>query len=126
MYPYLILKHAHMGFAYLSILLFAIRGTLMLGKQTAILARRPLRILPHIIDTLLLLCAIGLLVMGGWPLGSPWLVAKMVALLVYIGLGVLALRAPSRKVRTLAFFAGLAVVFYIVLVAKSKVVLPFA
>ncbi|OWY39009.1 invasion protein [Xenophilus sp. AP218F] len=127
MYPYLILKHAHMGFAYLSILLFAARGGLMLGGKQHILALKPVRILPHVIDTLLLGCAIALVVMGGWPiLHSPWLIAKIAGLIAYIALGSVALKyGRSKPSRLIAFILALACVAYIVLVAKTKMIAPF-
>ncbi|OHX13773.1 SirB2 family protein [Chromobacterium sphagni] len=126
MYPYLIVKHAHMGFAFLSILLFAARGGLMLSGRQHLLAMKPLRILPHLIDTLLLACAIALVVMGGWPvLHSPWLLAKIAGLVAYIVLGSIALRrGATPKSRLLAFVAALAVVAYILLVARTKMALP--
>ena len=127
MYPYLIVKHAHMGFAYLSILLFAARGGLMLSGKQHILALNPLRILPHVIDTLLLGCAIALVVMGGWPvLQSPWLLAKLAGLVLYIVLGTIALRrGKTKQTRLIAFICALATVLYILLVAKTKMVVPF-
>ncbi|WP_440028509.1 SirB2 family protein [Chromobacterium amazonense] len=125
MYPYLIVKHAHMGFAILSILLFAARGALVMGGRGHLLQSKPLRIAPHVIDTLLLGCAIALVAMGGWPiLHSPWLLAKIIGLVAYVALGTIALRGATPKSRRLAFFAALAVVAYILLVAKTKMVLP--
>ncbi|MFB0826539.1 SirB2 family protein [Chromobacterium violaceum] len=125
MYPYLIVKHAHMGFAYLSILLFAARGALVLGGRGHWLQNKPLRILPHVIDTLLLACAIALVAMGGWPiLQSPWLLAKIAGLVAYVVLGSIALRGATPRRRAAAFVAALATVLYIVLVAKTKLALP--
>lgn len=127
MYPYLILKHAHMGMAYLSILLFAARGGMMLGERHALLASWPVRILPHVIDSLLLALAVTLVVMGGWPvLHSPWILAKIVGLLLYIVLGTVALkRGKTRQIRAVALSLALIVAGYIVLVAKTKMVVPF-
>ena len=125
MYPYLIVKHAHIGFAILSILLFAARGALVLGGRGHLLQNKPLRILPHVVDTLLLGCAVALVIMGGWPiLHSPWLLAKIVGLVAYVILGSIALRGATPGSRRLAFLAALAVLAYIVLVAKTKMVLP--
>jgi len=123
---YLMLKHAHAGFAYLTVLSFAARG-LMMAAKPAWLVAKPVRIAPHLIDTLLLACAIALLVVGQLnPLHIPWLQAKIVALLVYIGLGTVALkRGKTPAVRWGAFFAALATVLYIVAVAKTKLVWPF-
>ena len=127
MTPYLILKHAHMGMAYLTITLFAVRGGLMLADKQSVLAMKPLRILPHVIDTVLLALGVTLVILGGWPiLQTPWLLAKITGLLAYVALGTIALkRGRTKQVRSIALLAALLVVGYIVLVAKTKLVLPF-
>ncbi len=86
------------------------------------LAHRATRVLPHIVDTLLLLSAISMLVLLRLsPLVAPWLMAKIVALPVYIGLGMLALRpGRSRWVRVTAWLLALLCAGYIVSVAYSK------
>jgi len=127
MTPYLITKHAHMGMAYLTITLFILRGGLMLADKQSILAKKPLRILPHVIDTLLLTLGVTLVILGGWPiLQTPWLLAKLTGLLAYIALGTIALkRGRTKQIRSIALLAALLVVGYMVLVAKTKLVLPF-
>jgi len=80
------------------------------------------RTLPHIVDTVLLLSALAL----AWtlrltPANTPWLMAKIIGLVVYIGLGMLALR-PRRPlaVRTFAWIVALATFGWIVSVAIKK------
>jgi uncharacterized membrane protein SirB2 len=83
---------------------------------------RPAKILPHIVDTLLLISGVWLAVMAHLsPSNAPWLVAKWVALLIYIGLGVVALR-PSvpRAFRAAAWVGGLLAFAYIASVAVTK------
>ncbi|MBJ7313487.1 SirB2 family protein [Rugamonas sp. CCM 8940] len=59
-----------------------------------------------------------------YPLAQGWLSAKVVALLLYIVLGTIALkRGKTRAVRATAFAAALACFGYIV--AVSKQALPF-
>jgi uncharacterized membrane protein SirB2 len=115
------LKHLHMGCAFLSIAGFTLRGYWML-IDSPLLRRRPARVLPHIIDTLLLASAVGMLFI--WqlsPLQSDWLIAKIIALLLYIGLGMVALRfGKSRKTRVNAWLLALLAAAYIVSVAYSK------
>lgn len=84
------------------------------------------RITPHVVDTVLLVAAIGMLVTGRInPLDAPWLLAKIGALLVYIGLGTVALkRGRTRGVRLGAWLGALAVLLYIVSVALTKQVWP--
>ncbi|MBB4843030.1 putative membrane protein SirB2 [Paucibacter oligotrophus] len=118
---YLLLKTLHQSLVTLSIAGFAARG---LGSLNgAAWVGRPLaKRLPHLVDSLLLLSALALLWMLQLnPLSSPWLLAKLLGLLLYIGLGVLALQArrPAWQ-RTLAFAAALATVGWMVSVAISK------
>ena len=114
-------KLLHQGAAALSITGFVARG---LGSftQAAWVRQRVARTAPHVVDTLLLLSA---LVMA-WTLrltpgNAPWLTAKIAGLLLYIGLGMLALR-PGRPLalRIAAWVAALAVFGWIVSVAITK------
>ena len=60
------------------------------------------------------------------PLENPWLGAKIIALLVYIGLGMVALRfGRTRRVRVGAWLLALITAGYIVSVAYSKNPLGF-
>ncbi len=84
---------------------------------------RPLaKRLPHVIDTLLLGSAIGMLfIWHSSPFSMPWVSAKLLALLLYIGLGMVALRfGKSRRVRVTAWVSALVVAAYIVSVAINK------
>lgn len=80
------------------------------------------KILPHIIDTILLVSAVILAVQLGLKPGEhPWLLAKIVALIVYIVLGTFAIKPGRPKnVRITAFILALVVFFYIVCAALSK------
>lgn len=111
----------HIGCAILSIALFALRGSLQLAGVNW-RRWRWLRIAPHVIDTLLLSAAIALTIMSGqYPLAQDWLSAKVIALLVYIVIGSIALRPQASRTRqVLAFAAALATVGYIVAIAISR------
>ncbi|WGG52790.1 SirB2 family protein [Rugamonas sp. DEMB1] len=123
---YYALKYLHMSCAALSGGLFLLRGCWMLF-QPARLQQRWVRVAPHIIDTALLASAVTLAVLSGqYPLAQGWLSAKVLALLLYIVLGTVALkRGKTRAVRAGAFAAALACFGYIVAVAVSKQALPF-
>ena len=123
---YLALKGAHAGFAYLTLLSFTIRGIWML-TDSRLLTARLTRIVPHVIDTALLVLGIWLAWSARFnPLNEPWLMAKIVLLVVYVLLGVWALRrGPTRSQRSIAFVLGLFVVMWIIAIAKTKMVLPF-
>ena len=86
----------------------------------------PLKVLPHINDTVLLSCAIGMLVLIGLnPFTTPWLLAKIVALLVYIALGAICMRSsPGSRRQSVSFVAAISVFAYILLVALNKQALP--
>lgn len=115
------LKLLHVSCAVLSICGFALRGYWMITDNPS-LGHRSAKVLPHLIDTLLLGSAISMLVI--WrtsPLQVDWLMAKIIALLVYIGLGMVALRfGKSEGVRVLAWLMALLSAGYIVSVAYTK------
>ena len=118
---YSTVRALHIACAALSITLFVARG----GMQLAGVNWRRwrwLRILPHVNDTVLLGAAIALaLASHQYPLQQPWLTAKVLALLVYIGVGGLALRSGASPARQrLAFAVALATVAYIVAVALTR------
>ncbi|MEX8495141.1 SirB2 family protein [Sphaerotilus sp.] len=122
---YLVFKHLHLTCVGLSAALFLVRGLLMLWRSEALRARWA-RVLSHVVDTVLLSAAIGMLVVGRVnPLDQPWLLAKIGALPVYVGLGTVALkRGRTRGIRLAAWLAALAVLLYIVSVALTKQVWP--
>ncbi len=120
------LKHLHMSCAWLSICGFALRSYWMLSGNP-LLQRRLAKVLPHVIDTVLLGSAIAMLQqLRLWPTEAPWLFAKLVALLLYIGLGMIALRfGQTRSRRAAAVCAALLTAAYILSVAYSKSALGF-
>ena len=117
---YVVLKYVHLAAVALSFSLFFLRGLWMMLDSSQ-LGRRWVRIVPHVNDTVLLASGIWLAVLLRLaPGGSPWLTAKLVALAVYIGLGMLALRLLRSKGRRIAAWLAALVVFaYIVAVAVS-------
>ena len=117
---YLLLRHAHIGCAILTIALFVLRGGLMLAEspwQRNIV----LRYLPHVIDTVLLTTALMLTTVSHqYPFSTGWVTMKVVLLVVYIVLGSIALkRGRTRAVRIAAFAAALATVGFLVTVARA-------
>lgn len=118
---YLALKHLHMACVALSGGFFFLRGVLML-RASPLLASRPARVLPHLVDSLLLATAVTLALWSGqYPYQQDWLTAKVLGLLLYIGLGTVALkRGRSQRVRLAAWLAALAVFGYVVSVALTK------
>lgn len=117
----------HIGCAVLSIGGFAVRGVLMLA-DSPLLLKRFVRIAPHVVDTLLLASAAWLAwLLGQVPFVSGWITAKLLALVVYIGLGTLALRRGRTKaVRVAAFAGAMAAAAYIVAVAVTRQPAPWS
>ena len=118
---YFAIKHLHITFVALSGLFFMLRGLWML-LDSSMLQRRWVRILPHVIDTLLLASALVLVFWSGqYPFVEPWLTAKVLALVLYIVLGTLALkRAKTKLMRVNAFVAALSFFFYMLAVAITR------
>lgn len=108
-----------------SLSLFLLRCYWLL-REAPQLQRAWLRWLPHSNDTLLIAAAVGMVVTAELnPFEQPWLLAKIIGLLVYISLGMIALHGThSRATRIQAMLAALLVFAYLVSVAVSKQVLP--
>ena len=87
---------------------------------------KALKILPHINDTALLASAIGMLSLIGLnPFTTPWLLAKIVALVLYIVLGMICMRSlPGSRCQAVSFVAAISVFAYIVFVGLSKQAIP--
>lgn len=118
---YLTLKIIHASAAALSISGFVLRYVWMISGSN-LLRSRPARVLPHIVDTVLLASAVMLAAQAGlapWSVG--WLGFKVIALLVYIVLGTIALkRGRSRGMRIGAGAAAILLFGVIVWVARFK------
>lgn len=124
---YVTIKHVHIASAALSGSLFLLRGIWMMREST-MLQNRMVRILPHVVDTVLLASALIMVFWSGqYPFVQNWLTAKVLALIAYIAIGTIALKHGGTKAqRVSAFFAALLVFAYIGLVAMTKRALVFA
>lgn len=110
---YAALKHLHVACVILSYTGFILRFVLVSFDSPAAKTRFA-RTAPHVIDTILLGAAIGMLAVAGMsPLEQPWLLAKIAGLVVYIVAGAFALgRARTLGGRWSAFgIATLAIAF---------------
>jgi uncharacterized membrane protein SirB2 len=121
---YATLKLVHQGAVALSIAGFTARGVASLGHAQWVRGRLA-RTLPHVVDTVLLASAVGL----AWrlrlnPIDTPWLLAKIGGLLLYIALGMVALRPGLPKaIRAAAFIAALLCFAQIAAMARAKSVM---
>lgn len=120
------IKIIHISCAVLSFSGFFLRGIWMLS-DSSLLYKRWVKTVPHIVDALLLFSAFLMLYILHWSvLDYLWLQVKIGALLVYIALGMLALKpGRSKRVRFVAWLLGLLVFLFIVSVAVSKSVFGF-
>jgi uncharacterized membrane protein SirB2 len=107
--------------AVLSLLGFLMRGYWMLSDNK-LLGAKPVKILPHIIDTILLVAAIYLVVVSGlYPFVVNWVTAKVLLLVVYIVAGTIALkRGKTKKARVIALLVAVASVLAIFAIAALK------
>lgn len=123
---YLSLRMIHITCVAIAAAGFLLRGAWML-RHSPLLDHRLARTLPHVNDTLLLGAAIGMAWIANLnPLHHPWLLAKLVGLILYIVLGSIALRrGRTMKVRALTFAGALFAFGYIVAVALTRNPLPF-
>ena len=123
---YALLKSVHVAAAAVSVTLFVVRGAWMMYAPARLNARW-VRIVPHVIDTVLLVSAIALAAMTAqYPFVQPWLTAKVLALLAYILLGTVAIRrGRTRRVRIVAWILALSVFGYMVAVARARVPFPW-
>jgi uncharacterized membrane protein SirB2 len=114
------LKAAHVGLVAGSGLLFAVRGAAVLaGQRWAML--RPWRLLSYAIDTLLLAAGVALWTLLSLnPLAQGWFGTKLLLLVLYIGLGSVALkRGRTAAQRRAGYAAALAVYLFIASVAVA-------
>lgn len=118
---FMLIKMLHTFAAVLTISGFILRGYWMMREST-LLQHRATKVFPHIVDTVFLLAGIALV----WMLGlnvftQPWLLAKFAGLVVYILLGMVALkRGKTKEARMMAFVGALAVYAWVVGVALAK------
>ena len=122
---YLAVKHVHLAAIAASITFFIVRAFWM-ALAPARLEQRWVRIVPHVIDTLLLASGVWL----AWQLGAAgvrgWLPAKLGGLVLYIVLGAIALRrGRTRGVRIAAAIAAVVTFAWMASVALSKSPLGF-
>ena len=116
-----VVKIIHIISIIASYILFSLRGIWMI-RDSPLLKQRWVKILPHVIDTILLASAITLVAMiQQYPGFHIWLSAKIGGLLLYIFFGMMALRfGKTQRIRITSWVLAQIVFFYIVLVALTK------
>jgi uncharacterized membrane protein SirB2 len=123
---YAVVKLVHQSAVTLSLAGFFLRGAASLAGARWV-GSRTAKTLPHVVDSVLLMSALALAwILRLTPGNAPWLLAKLIGLTVYVGLGILALRpGRPRAVRAAAWMAALLTAGWIVSVAITKSPLGF-
>lgn len=114
-------KHLHLTFIGASVLFFVIRFALHL-RQSALLGKKVFKVAPHVIDTFLLLSGLMLCFMiKQYPFVDPWMTEKIGAVVAYIALGVIALKANRNKLfKVFAFLGAIGWLVYAAKLAQFK------
>lgn len=122
---YIALLFVHKITVVLSIIGFVARGWgHIFGKNWV--SKKLVKIAPHIVDTLLIVSAISLVFVTGFKFTDTWIIAKILGLIGYIVLGLMAFRfAKDRLSKAIYWLAALIVIFYVVAVAMHKTPFPF-
>ena len=120
---YLAVKHTHMLFAVLSIILFYVRSFSRL--RTGVLAKNKVVFIgSHSIDTLLLISAVALIVMAGFnPLEQSWLLEKIILVVAYIVLGVVAAKQSANSAKLVLLAITTLILLAIGYLASAKTAL---
>jgi len=109
-------KHLHLTLIAVSVLFFVVRFVLHL-RQSALMGKKVFKVAPHVIDTFLLLSGLVLCFMiKQYPFVDPWLTEKIGAVVAYIALGVIAIKANRNKL--FKVFAFLGAIGWLVYAAK--------
>lgn len=118
-------KWLHVACVLVSGLLFASRGALVLAGRSGFAMHPAVRYASYAIDTVLLTAALMLATMlKTYPFVQGWLTAKVLLLIVYIGLGTFALkRARTPRGRACAYVAAIATFLAIIGIARAHHVL---
>ena len=115
---YLALKHLHVTCVVLSGCGFLLRGGWMWADSPWLKARLA-RVLPHVVDSILLSSALLMAWLSGqYPFAQSWLTAKFFGLLAYILCGSMALKRGKTKQQRIVFL-GLAVLAYAYIVSVA-------
>lgn len=119
---YLIVKQFHIILVIISVSLFQFRFWKFKYQQPT--SNQFYRIIPHLIDTLLLTSGIYLAWLAGFsPLHTSWFGVKLIAVIAYIVLGIVAMRTSGFK-QWLAYGLATLTVLYVLLVAHLKTTWP--
>lgn len=116
---YLALKHLHLTLIAIAFALFLLRS-FWLMTNSPLLQKKLFKILPHPINLIMILSGFAVAHAASYPLSSPWIIAKLVALVIFVILGLLTFKQTTKPRQLLFFSAALLTFVYIVSVAVTK------
>ncbi len=116
------LKHIHMTIALISVALFSLRFIWLL-MNSAKLQQKWVKVLPHIVDTLLLGLGVAMAIkLSISPFEQYWFAEKLIAVIAYIFTGYYTLKiARGRTMQIIGYLSALGWVMLIVRLAVTKV-----
>ncbi|WP_133407909.1 SirB2 family protein [Parashewanella tropica] len=113
-------KHLHLTLIALSVSFFTFRFVMHL-RESPILEKKFLKVAPHVIDTFLLLSGLTLcFIIKQYPFEAQWLTEKLAAVVAYIILGFIAMKAPRGKL--FKIFAYIGAISWLVYAARIAMV----
>ena len=114
-------KYIHVSCVVLTLIFFIIRGIWMI-QDSGLLKKKWVKILAPSIDTILLVSAIiQAISISQYPFTNNWLTAKVLALIAYIALGMIALTyGRTKNIRVMALVGALLCFAYIASVALTR------
>ena len=116
---YMMMKHLHLTAVVLSIVFFIVRFAWR-QMDSAMSSKKWVKILPHVIDTGLLLSAATLcVILSQYPFAQGWVTFKLFGVVAYILFGMVAMKWATTRAMQWAGFA--AAIVTLVLVAKVAV-----
>ncbi|TDF42303.1 invasion protein [Alteromonadaceae bacterium M269] len=116
---YAAIKHLHLTAVALSVLLLVLRF-IWLQRSSDMLQKKWVKIVPHAIDTVLLLSAATLCVLiAQYPFVHGWITEKFIAVIIYIFMGFVALKIGKTKRTQWIGFVG--AIFWLAVIGKLAV-----
>ena len=118
---FLIFKTIHITFAIISFSGFLLRSFLMF-IDSPVLKSTWAQLIPHLVDTVFVLSGFSMAFMLNFAVfGQPWLVVKILLLMIYLlFVGIALSRGTTKRMRTVAFFLAIATFTFIVGIAVNK------
>lgn len=116
-----LLRSLHLITVTITLIGFLVRAWWML-RDSPLLYAKPVKIFPHVNDTVLLATALGAgYVSGQLPFQDPWLTAKLTGVIAYIVFGAFGLHYGKTKGQRIVFLLlALASFCYVIAVAATR------